>query len=295
MKFFKLKVFLVFAICFVTKLPSQNFLDDGLAPLQRFEIGQKISGVYSIYNPVYCSQKARLEYLPQVLPTDTVLKVMDNGQQVTIQGNLDILHKVINKALNILSENRDVIVENKHICTGFFQDENLPTGNAYSLGFGYMIFDFKLIQFLYNLPDESRSSWVFDFLALHEFAHQLQFWHQDSKLLQALEGKISSQSSELAADCMASGLIALMNLKLSRDIYDMSYVGVLGAASALGDFDILSQNHHGTPLQRIIAASYGNGLVIENKQNLLNKKVRIDSEYLLNQCNSFVNNRLIAK
>jgi hypothetical protein len=287
----RLAIFYFFA---VPLAQAQVSLDDGLAPLQKFEAGQKITGVYSIFNPVYCSQSARQEYLPQVLPTNTILKELQNGTQVTLNANLNILATIIYRALDSLNENDDSIVVNKHICTGFYEDKELANGNAYSLGLGYLIFDFKLIQYLYNLPDASRSSWVFDFLALHEFAHQLQFWHQDIKLLEALQGKISSQASELAADCMASGLISLMNIKLSKEIYDISFVGVLGAASALGDYNTLSQNHHGTPLQRIIAASYGNNLVIENKHNLLEKSLKIDSRFLLKQCNAFVVN-LITK
>ena len=276
---------------YTPNLKAQNnlLLDDGKAPVDRFIAGQKITGVYGAFDPLHCSQIAKNKYVPDMLPEDTVIKTLSSGKKIKVAGNIKILNKIIGTALDKLNQNGDVLTQNKHICTGFYQDERAKNGNALSLYYGYLKFDFKLIQYLYDLPDSKRSSWVFDFLALHEFAHQLQYWNGDEEIIKAIKQQQSSKVSELAADCTASALISLLNINLSNDLYKMSFVGVFGAAEALGDFDIDAQTHHGTPKERVKAAQYGEYLVSSQKDSLLNKNLKLTSKSLLLSCNSYIN------
>ena len=262
--------------------------DDGKTPLQKFLDNQLISGVYDVHNPIYCSQKAKKQYLSEILPLDTALKVMKNGNQVTVKGNMDILVSIIKNALDMLNKNSDLMTYKKHVCVGFFNDEKAINGNAYSHGHGYMIFDFKLIQYLYNLPDEMRSSWVFDYLALHEFAHQLQYWNADEEILNVVKNKQSSKNSELAADCVSAALLTNMNINLPPDLFDVSAVGITGGAYALGDFLYESPDHHGTPEERKKAAQFGINMIIDNMDSIKSGILKHTSGSILKSCNTFV-------
>lgn len=267
-------------------------LDDGLTPLMKFESGHKVSGVYSAYDVFYCSQSARKENIPNALPEDTVLTILENKKEVTIKNNLTMLNPLIKEMLDLLIANGDINAVNKHICTGYFNDLEAEHGNAFSFVQGYLIFDFKLFQYLFGLPDHLRSSWVIDFLALHEFAHQLQYWNLDEEIIKALQQKQSSKVSELSADCTASALLAYKNMGLSEELYNISFTGVLGAAGALGDYNTQAQSHHGTPLERITAAAYGEKLISSQKVSILTGNIKITSGYLISSCNTYVNNNL---
>lgn len=262
--------------------------DDGKTPLEQFMDKRYKSGVFSVYDALNCSQSASHKHLPELLSVDTVVKTLDNGKQVTVENNMNILLPIIEKALNLLTSNNDIYTTGKHICAGFFKDEASINGNAFSFTHGYMIFDFRLIQYLYDLPDDKRSSWVYDFLALHEFSHQLQYWNGDKNMLDALQQKQSSKKSELAADCAAAALLVMQNTRLPDDLYKVSVVGIMGAANALGDFDVKSQTHHGTPVEREKAAKYGEWLVSSQKDNINNGTLKLTSDSILKSCNSYI-------
>lgn len=282
-------VYLFLITTFLCSANGLELTDDGKTPLERFMAENRIhSGTYSVYNPLYCSQNAVKKHLPELLKPDTVVKTLNNGHQVTVGGNMSILLPIISKALNLLNANNDIFTAGKHICVGFFNDEKAVIGNAYSYTHGYMIFDFKMIQYLYDLPDARRSSWVYDFLALHEFSHQLQYWNGDKNMLDALQQKQTSRKSELAADCSAGALLALVNIKLPDDLYQVSSVGISGAANALGDYNTEAQDHHGKPLEREKAAKYGEWLVLSQKQQINNGGLKLTSSSILKSCNSYI-------
>ena len=160
------------------------------------------------------------------------------------------------------------------------------------MGLGYLLFDYKVSQKLYALPDHKRSFWVYHFLIYHEFAHQLQFWNNDIEVRKTLKRMQNSKTPELAADCVAGALLRLLNLNLNDTIFETSFKGVLGATEALGDFHRTSYSHHGTPLDRTLAASFGSGFINKNKKLIQQNRFHISSGHLIHTCNQFVKKHL---
>jgi hypothetical protein len=273
----------------VSVLSAQaQLLDDGLSPRERSEQGWQLTGPHSAYQSLYCSQSARQKFIPQALAEDQGLKTLNDGRVVTVREELNLIHAVLNKAFTALESQGDSTVQGKNICTGFYFEEKSHLGNALSLTQGYLIFDYRLFQRLYDLPEGQRSFWVYDFVVLHEFAHQLQYWNEDVEVVKTLSGLQSSRVPELAADCAAAGMLRLAHPDLSDELFDLSFQGVMGAAQALGDFEFDDPTHHGTPLERTFAASYGAGLVRRSSPVGL----AVTSRFLLNSCNQFIRDHL---
>ena len=271
---------------FLALIPHANaqtlgLLDDGLSPLERYAAGTKITGVYKAENSLYCSPSAKSKYIPEALPESTV-HFQTRYSSVTAGTALTEVNRIASQALATLSLYGDSETVNKYICTSFYREKESQTGNAKSHVHGYMIFDFNLFQHLNALPDDKKSFWIYDFLVLHEFAHQLQFWNADEEMLRALKGEQSAKISELAADCTAAALLKLMNLNLSQQEFAQLFQGATGVAHLLGDFSKDSLSHHGTPAERTFATSYGVGYISSLFEN-------ISSKNILNACNQFAN------
>ncbi len=272
---------------------SQSMLvDDGLSPLQRFESGYRISGVYNANSILYCSPQAQRTHIPQLLPDLYVLKQLPSGALLTTQNQIQNYNNLIKRALDTLSEQNDVATLNKHICTGFYIDRDSHIGNALSFIHGYLIFDYKMIEHLFSLPDEKRTFWVEDFLVLHELAHQLQYWNNDGEVLKTLNGEQSAKRPELAADCAAGALIKLMNLDLPLELYTLSFSGVENAAELIGDDAIDDPTHHGLPDERRQAVRYGSDMITALRPFIKNKTLKVSSRYILDNCNQFVRDQL---
>ena len=285
--------FLLCIVLFITgSLAHAQLVDDGLSPYERHTHGFQISGAYNASNVLYCSAEAKAKHIPQALSNDTVLKALTSGHFVTVDQEITDINNVISRALQTLSFFGDAKTQNRYVCVGFYQDKGNHMGNALSLVHGYLIFDYKLIENLYALPDDKRTFWVQNFLILHEFAHQLQYWNNDEEVLKTLKGEQSSKKPELAADCTAAALLKLMNLGLPQEVYDLSFKGVIGAAELLGDFDKESPSHHGTPVERQFAASYGSGYISQLQNDLSMGRITVSSQSILRECNKFVNENL---
>lgn len=287
-----MKLLVVSIVCLFSSSAFAQLIDDGLSPYERYSQGFQISGAYNADNMLYCSSNAKAKHIPQALSGDTVLKTLTGFNALTVKAEVEQVNSIINRALNTLNFFGDTTTQNRYVCVGFYEDKGNHMGNALSLVHGYLIFDFKLIENLYSLPDDKRTFWVHNFLVLHEFAHQLQYWNEDEEVLKTLKGEQNAKNPELAADCTAAALLKLMNLGLPQEIYNLSFQGVMGAAELLGDFDKDHPSHHGTPVERQLAASYGSGYISTLKDELSNARITISSKSILRACNKFVKENL---
>jgi hypothetical protein len=263
-----------------------GILDDGLTPAQRYGAGFKTQGAHDSQEILYCSPAARAANIPKAIDNKVVLHVFPNGGSIVVKDQLLEINKIINSTLSTLTS--DSAVKNRSLCTGFYFEESSHVGNALSMGEGYLIFDYRLFQFLYALPDDKRSSWVYEFLVLHEFSHQLQYWNNDIEMLKTLNHLQNARSPELAADCTAGALLRLNNLNLSEDLYEISFKGVIGAAEALGDYDNTAADHHGTPAERVAAATYGSQLIQQMRVSIQLGLTQPTSSDILKNCNAYV-------
>ncbi len=268
-------------------LVAQAQLDNGLTPLQRYDQGQRTQGAFSLDNWIMCSQKARNQYVPEVVNDETILTVTDQGALITAAGQNSIVTDVINQSLDSLARQGDTKTLGRHVCVGFyFGAPEHVTGNASSHTFGYLLFDYRAIENLYSI--KNRSFWVHHYLILHELAHQLQYWNNDQEVQKTFQGLQTAKKPELAADCLAGALFRLNHLGLTKDLYDLSFKGVLEGAALIGDHSIGDPGHHGTPAERRFATGFGSSLVAEFEQELRDGTLRVTSEYLLNRCNAFI-------
>ncbi len=262
-------------------------LDNGLNPLERYNQGQRTQGAFSLDNWIMCSQKARQQYVPEVVDDETILTLSRSNQLITSGGQTSIVIDVINQSLQSLSQQRDALVSGRHVCVGFYigAPEDV-TGNASSSTLGYLLFDYRAIAHLYSVED--RSFWVHHYLILHEFAHQLQYWNNDIEVRKTFQGLQSAKKPELAADCLAGAMFRLNNLGLSEDLYDLSFKGVMNGAALIGDPHVDNPGHHGTPAERRFAVGFGSNLVKTMKARIEEGLFPVTSGELLNRCNDFV-------
>lgn len=275
------KFIFVFVAAFSFTAHAQlSKLDDGLNPVEKWFLGSRAQGAYSVYSPLFCSREASQKYLKTLVPEDSEL--FENGP--TAATMTASLNQIINAAQNLLVLAGDKAAKERQICTGFYNEKESHIGNALSMGNGYLVFDFRLFQHLYSLPDSERSSWVVDFVTLHEFAHQLQYWNHDEEVAKTFAGKQTAKTPELAADCVAGALLTMKNAGLKKEIFDMSYKGALNAAFKLGDYNVDSSGHHGTPVDRYLATSAGRAFV-ENHLKLFKTLGGLTSQSLLKRCN----------
>lgn len=273
-------IFALLTVLSVAAHAQLSKLDDGLNPVEKWVMGSRAQGAYSVYSPLFCSREASQKYLKTLVSEKAEL--FPSGP--TAATMTTSLNSIINSAQNLLVLAGDKAAKERQICTGFYTEKKSHIGNALSMGNGYLVFDFRLFQHLYSLPDSERSSWVVDFVTLHEFAHQLQYWNNDEEVAKTFAGKQTAKTPELAADCVAGALLTMKNAGLSPEIFDMSYKGALNAAFKLGDYNVDSSGHHGTPVDRYLATNAGRKFV-EDHLKLFKTLGGLTSENLLKRCN----------
>ena len=83
------------------------------------------------------------------------------------------------------------------------------------------------------------------YVVAHEYAHNLQ---QELGLLHPSGARNSRKPFELQADCMAGawGSSAFAEGRFTEEDIEEA----VSTALAVGDFDVSSENHHGTPQER---------------------------------------------
>lgn len=283
---------LIISLLTLPALASANGLDSGLSPLESHINGSKITGAYNTHDILHCSQSAKNKYIPQALPDNYILKMISPLQSLSVGTSLKEINRIINQTLNTLNQQNDPTIENKYVCTGFYIETETPGGNALSLGHGYLIFDYTLIHNLYSLPDDKRSYWAFDFLVLHEFAHQLQYWVNDPEVIKSFKGEQTSKIPELAADCVAGALLRLTYIGYDNELFQASFRGVTGSSEFLGDYNTQSQHHHGTPSERMSAVQYGAQMMSNQRVSIMAKLTKVSSQGLINSCNQYVKTNL---
>ena len=287
--FFRILTFITIAFTYAC-----SSADDGLSPVNRYKAGLTLTGAYNVMDTNYCSQKARKQYLPNIISGNTVLTRTSDGKAVTVEQSLALNNTILNQVFNVLASYGDPVINNRHICTGYYMDP-LPGGNALSYGRGYIIFDFRLFQRLNELPNEQRGMYLYDYVIYHEFAHQLQYWTLDPEIIKKLQGLQSSEKSELAADCVAGALIRLVNLRTPDELFNISFRGATGAAIEVGSYNFHSPDFHGTPLNRSIATNYGANMIANLRADILGENgllYKPNAVELLKRCNNFVNKNL---
>jgi hypothetical protein len=133
--------------------------------------------------------------------------------------------------------------------------------NAMSLGLGFLVFDPQL--FFQIVGHEETNGWSLRAIVAHEFAHQLQFWHDEPLLPNATNGKRTARDMELQADCVASAILTRLRAEGLRsdragDDDDAPFATALRRAFAsLGDFELEHSGHHGTAYERALMVEYG--------------------------------------
>lgn len=223
------------------------------SPAERAAAGDRTSGVFLLDDAAHCSPEAvkRIIKLP-LLPAEREVGKTKDGTPVTAAGQNGLIRDILKGVLDQLVKNGDEVVAGRHICVGL-ADYGAKGPNASSLGYGYVLADPRLMDKINALPN--RTMFSIEMFWVHELAHQLQYWH----VTPLLEDK-SVRRLELAADCMASALIAMRwtdpaALKSARE-------GVVAAAVSVGDFNFESKGHHGTTVERRTAAWAGLDVIL---------------------------------
>lgn len=255
-----------------------NLLDDGLSPAERWQKGVRVFGVFDLQDPLRCSQVAARNNLGTTgFPPDQVLGQNVMGAPITARGFAATQRSVLEAALDELKAHGDKDVVGRHICTGLgsFGERG---ANAVSLEAGYIVSDPRIVNLINALPN--RTMFSLDMIVVHELAHQFQYWYGNP-----FKNDSRVRRSELAADCVAASLIAVRwtqswTLQFAAD-------GVVAASVAVGDLEYQGRGHHGTPVEREIAAVQGVNMALQQ----LRDGTRLGSRQLLAQCNAFVAER----
>ncbi len=281
-------LFVTFGLFLFSNLYAQSLsqLDDSKSPKEKFESGLQFEGVFNINNTLYCSHLAARSLGVRFFNDNEFLNV--NTRQIQVSELTKMYSSPIENVLNILSQNNDLKVKGRHLCLGFYTEKNSLIGNAATKEDGYVLIDTRLVTFLYNLPENKRSQYIFSFVELHEFAHQLQYWNNDFWVYAPRKKLLSNvRHSELAADCISAALHSYQWKNYSEQLKLISKAGLLGAAEALADQEIDSYDHHGQANERQIAVEMGFNIGIKYSGKL-------NSKELLDSCNSAISYKDIA-
>ena len=261
-------------------------------PLERHQGGDSTFGVYPVFDGVKCPVPAFRKLGLQPLSPEVLLGKSGLSQEpITVRTLTKGIVKTLRPIYFGLWNRSDPMLFSRYICVGMFHDDQAGyKGNAWSFRAGYMFFDNRAFQYLLNLPDEMRSASSIDFLILHEFAHQLQYWNHffnygskprfNNLVVQEVLNDGPVKKLELAADCVAAALYSLPYRRQDDAFFEMAVKGLLIGAFAYGGPDNGSKHFHGTPQERRQAVINGIGLV----RNLKNPDSFFISENILEQC-----------
>lgn len=136
-----------------------------------------------------------------------------------------------------------------------------PTPNAVSMGLGFLVFDPQL--FFQIIGNEQTNGWSIRAVVAHEFAHQLQYWHDEPLMRRMLNGELYARDKELQADAVGAAMLTRLwneGLKSDRKEDDAAQPFSQALSSAflsLGDFMIAHTDHHGSAYERSLMVDYG--------------------------------------
>lgn len=191
---------------------------------------------------------------------------------------------IINKALKALVKAGDESVATRHVCIGMANYGNSP--NVLSYRQGFIMAD---PQIMVRVKQANHTVDLTDYVILHEFGHQIQFWNPP-----AFTDDKTSRRRELAADCLSGALTMLIsestgNQKfLSHDEFTVMMLMNTSGVKSLGDMAFDNASHHGTPFERLTIYRYGLFLVYNNVTKNSGSIQGLTSTSLLNQCNDSI-------
>lgn len=279
-----------------TPQQKQANLNQAIAasPMGKYLAGERRSGIYNFNDSKVCNRWALQSiYANQEKPV-AVRLLDDNGpiwderegpKDIGRAGSMIRLWvDTMNDAQNMLIRNGDLNAMSHHVCIGFGK---FAAPNAESMGAGYITFDPQILLDTNHNPN--RSAYSMDAIAMHEFAHQLQYWTDEPTLNDVLvaTGKPYARRAELSADCAAAALLGALNIPKIGRFWQIEKSGVSAAIKAVGDYEILSGNHHGTPRERELAVNFGLNLAEKTSSRGLGLK-GFTSRYILNSCRAFI-------
>lgn len=268
------------------------------SPIGQYFAGERRQGVYNFNDPFTCRTWA-LRWLyenqePQVREKVRLLGdndlVWDKKQAFRLQdvgtakNLINYWITALNNAQNLLVRSGDQNAASHFVCIGLGE---FASPNAESLGAGYIVFDPQVFWDTNHNPE--RSAYSMDAIAMHEFAHQLQYWTDEPALKDTLRatGTPYPRRTELQADCAAAALLAMIQIPIIGRNWESEKSGVAAAVKAVGDSELLSRTHHGTKRERELAADFGLQLTEKFLQSHLTT-TGFTSTFILNSCRNFI-------
>jgi len=197
----------------------------------------------------------------------------------------------LSKQLSFFNRHPKSTVREREIC---IVSADLGAPNAFSIGFGFMVFDPQL--FFQIARAEKANSWSMRTVLAHELAHQLQVWHQSPTAVKTRKDPQTGalvpyvRDQELEADCTASVILAYQRelqgvVNPAEDHLDVFRSALYDAAVSLGDFEFgTPAQHHGTAYERALMINAGLKIYEE-----LKAKQDLRSESVLSACLATIN------
>lgn len=262
------------------------------SPLGLYETGKSQFGAYILDPQSRHCDTAHVNLLFSIVPWGKGMVLYSSSDRIsapptplrpqalfTAQELNEGLQAEIQRYLRQLAHAMDPAAQNRQICLGLAK---FPGINANSSILGYLFFDPRIL-FLAE-KNSMHSLLSYPFVAAHEFAHQVQYWHNDPFLNDQSLG-LTSRRSELTADCVAG---TILTLQYRRDFSDADWIrekaGLVTAPIQLGDFDLRDADHHGTGYERSVAVEHGVRLGLQAIQN----RSPLASGTMLNACHTFI-------
>lgn len=141
------------------------------------------------------------------------------------------------------------------LCVGLYDDvvqagpkKGQPNPNAFATDKRHILVGVNLLELISRGLFGGQKETALLFILAHEFGHHVQFQFAQTY------SEPTRRTSELQADCIAGYILA------SSDQTAFSpavYRSVHEQAGKLGDFNVLDENHHGTPAERSKAFQLG--------------------------------------
>jgi len=253
------------AVCLtlaILRIPAAA-ADEATTPAERHALGKSNGfGAAPAHDPKYCPAaafpKVGLSAAKLVAPDKFLFRwsatlgatnLVTDFTAATYTTN--VMVGPIDKAMSVLLRAGDQELKDRYVCVGLYDYGEL---NARAYSYGYILADTRLA-----LKAQSRISdgtFVSDYPVLHELAHQFQFWTKDPTLAEP-----SMRHAELAADCVAAGLITLVHPRFLSFIESSDEVSASKLAKEFGDYAYFEKDHHGTPYERWEMIRDGIGLL----------------------------------
>lgn len=247
------------------------------SPQEKFLGGIFYSGAFAVNHLPECNPQAVLRIVGPKLWTEESRIQFSSGRNSNVGHYNKSLAFDLNQALNHLIKAGDKELVRRHVCVGAYDYGQVVNAISYSAGF--ILYDPKLVVYM-NEELPGRSMYSLRQVMFHELAHQFQFWFGSR-----FSADSSDRRGELVADCVGAALAGLELEGLSDDLYRISSEGVVRAVASLGDFEVNSRSHHGTPVEREKAARSGLQM-IRTQSTFMRLSNTLTAKSILQKCES---------